>query len=30
VIRSAADPVKARGGFGVLYGDLAPDGCVVS
>lgn len=29
VIRSAADPVKARGGFGVLYGDLAPEGCVV-
>ncbi|MEO1038578.1 MAG: dihydroxy-acid dehydratase [Pseudomonadota bacterium] len=28
VIRSADDPVKARGGFGVLYGDLAPEGCV--
>lgn len=28
VIRTAGDPVKARGGFGVLYGDLAPDGCV--
>ncbi|MGY6627533.1 MAG: dihydroxy-acid dehydratase [Oceanicaulis sp.] len=29
VIRSADNPVKARGGFGVLYGDLAPEGCVV-
>ena len=22
-------PVKARGGYGILYGDLAPEGCVV-
>src|SRR5687767_5613799 len=29
VIYSAADPVKARGGFGICYGNLAPDGCVV-
>ena len=29
VIRSAADPVKQRGGFGVLFGNLSPDGCVV-
>jgi len=28
VILSAAAPLKSRGGFGVLYGDLAPDGCV--
>jgi dihydroxy-acid dehydratase len=28
VIRSADDPVKKRGGFGILYGDLAPEGCV--
>lgn len=29
VILDAAQPLKARGGFGVLYGNLAPDGCVV-
>ncbi len=29
VILSAAAPLKARGGFGVLYGNLAPEGCVV-
>jgi dihydroxy-acid dehydratase len=29
VIVSAAAPIKARGGFGVLYGNLAPEGCVV-
>nr|MCU0755468.1 dihydroxy-acid dehydratase [Xanthomonadales bacterium] len=28
VIRTLAEPVKARGGFGVCYGNLAPDGCV--
>lgn len=28
VILSADKPLKARGGFGVLYGDLAPEGCV--
>ncbi|WP_294107883.1 dihydroxy-acid dehydratase [Sphingomonas sp.] len=29
VIRTAADPVKARGGFGICHGNLAPEGCVV-
>ena len=29
VILSASAPLKARGGFGVLYGNLAPEGCVV-
>ena len=29
VILSAHAPVKARGGFGILYGNLAPEGCVV-
>jgi dihydroxy-acid dehydratase len=29
VIRTFADPVKSRGGYGILYGDLAPEGCVV-
>jgi dihydroxy-acid dehydratase len=29
VIASAADPIKQRGGFGILYGNIAPDGCVV-
>lgn len=28
VLRPVSDPIKPRGGFGVLYGDLAPDGCV--
>lgn len=28
VIVPADRPLKARGGFGVLYGNLAPDGCV--
>ncbi|GGG94958.1 dihydroxy-acid dehydratase [Glycocaulis albus] len=28
VIREAGAPLKARGGFGILYGDLAPEGCV--
>lgn len=28
VILSTAKPLKKRGGFGVLYGDLAPLGCV--
>ena len=28
VILSADTPLKSRGGFGVLYGDLAPEGCV--
>jgi dihydroxy-acid dehydratase len=29
VIVSAARPIKARGGFGILYGNIAPEGCVV-
>ena len=29
VIVPASRPLKARGGFGVLYGNIAPDGCVV-
>ena len=29
VVRPFADPVKSRGGYGILYGDLAPEGCVV-
>ena len=29
VIRTFEDPVKSRGGYGILYGDLAPEGCVV-
>jgi len=29
VILDVAAPIKARGGFGILFGDLAPEGCVV-
>jgi dihydroxy-acid dehydratase len=29
VIRSAADPYHVQGGLAVLFGNLAPDGCVV-
>mgnify|MGYP004501709875 CR=1 FL=1 len=29
VIVTAAAPIKARGGFGILYGNIAPEGCVV-
>jgi dihydroxy-acid dehydratase len=29
VILSCTQPLKERGGFGVLYGNLAPEGCVV-
>jgi dihydroxy-acid dehydratase len=29
VIVSPAAPIKARGGFGILYGNIAPEGCVV-
>ncbi len=28
VVRTFADPVKSRGGYGILYGDIAPEGCV--
>ena len=29
VIFSADRPIKSRGGFGICYGNLAPEGCVV-
>ncbi|CAN5749043.1 dihydroxy-acid dehydratase [soil metagenome] len=29
VLRKIADPLKPRGGFAILRGSLAPDGCVV-
>ena len=29
VITTAQNPVKKRGGFGICYGNIAPDGCVV-
>ena len=29
VVRSVDEPFKPRGGFGVLYGNLAPEGCVI-
>lgn len=29
VVRQFDDPIKSRGGYGILYGDLAPEGCVV-
>lgn len=29
VVRTFDNPVKSRGGYGILYGDLAPEGCVV-
>ena len=29
VVRTFSDPVKSRGGYGILYGDMAPEGCVV-
>ena len=29
VIKTFEAPVKSRGGYGILYGDLAPEGCVV-
>ena len=29
VIVSAERPIKSRGGFGILYGNIAPEGCVV-
>jgi dihydroxy-acid dehydratase len=29
VVRPASDPIKSEGGFAVLRGNLAPDGCVV-
>ena len=29
VIVTGASPIKARGGFGICYGNIAPEGCVV-
>jgi dihydroxy-acid dehydratase len=29
VVRPVANPFKPRGGYSILYGDLAPDGCIV-
>ena len=28
-VRPVADPLKPRGGWSILYGDLAPEGCIV-
>jgi dihydroxy-acid dehydratase len=28
-VRPVADPIKPRGGWSILYGDLAPEGCIV-
>ncbi len=29
VVRPIANPFKPRGGYSILYGDLAPEGCIV-
>ncbi len=29
VVRPIASPLKPRGGYSILYGDLAPEGCIV-
>ncbi len=29
VVRTIADPFKPRGGYSILYGNLAPEGCVL-
>jgi dihydroxy-acid dehydratase len=29
VVRPVASPIKPRGGYSILYGDLAPEGCIV-
>lgn len=29
VVRPVADPIKPRGGYSILYGDVAPEGCIV-
>ncbi|MDR7133533.1 dihydroxy-acid dehydratase [Lysobacter niastensis] len=29
VVRPVGDPLKPRGGYSILYGDLAPEGCIV-
>ncbi|WP_245156440.1 dihydroxy-acid dehydratase [Agrilutibacter solisilvae] len=29
VVRSIDDPIKPRGGYSILYGNLAPEGCIL-
>ncbi|WP_149196441.1 dihydroxy-acid dehydratase [Luteimonas suaedae] len=29
VVRSIADPLKPQGGYAILYGNLAPEGCIL-
>ncbi|MEI2456663.1 dihydroxy-acid dehydratase [Lysobacter firmicutimachus] len=29
VVRPVADPIKPRGGYSIIYGNLAPDGCIL-
>ena len=29
VVRTVSDPIKPRGGYSILYGDLAPEGCIL-
>ncbi|MFD0724083.1 dihydroxy-acid dehydratase [Lysobacter brunescens] len=29
VVRTVDNPIKPRGGYSILYGDLAPEGCIV-
>ena len=29
VVRTIASPIKPRGGYSILYGDLAPEGCIL-
>lgn len=29
VVRPIANPIKQRGGYSILYGDLAPEGCIL-
>ncbi|WP_453977020.1 dihydroxy-acid dehydratase [Brevundimonas sp. Marseille-Q4549] len=29
IVRPVTDPIKPSGGYSILYGDLAPDGCIV-
>ncbi len=29
IVRPVADPLKPRGGYSILHGDLAPEGCIV-
>jgi len=28
-VRPVSDPIKPRGGYSILYGDVAPEGCIV-